>query len=162
MSKGVNKVMIVGHVGQEPQVRHLPNGTSVTNVSVATNNYWLDSNGEKRESVEWHRIVFFGKLADVCGQYVSKGSQIYLEGRLQTREWEKDGIKRYTTEIIGREMQILSPRGSEENANNKYDQTANERSFPTNQQDKVNPPNSSAETSSGMTTNDDFDDDLPF
>ena len=115
MARGVNKVILIGNIGSEPEVRYLPNGNAVANVTLATSDSWKDKQtGQLQERTEWHRIVFFGKIAEVVGQYVSKGSKIYVEGRLQTREWEKDGIKRYTTEIIvdmGGSMQMLDSRG---------------------------------------------------
>ena len=113
MSRGLNKVMLIGHLGQDPELRYIPSGTAVTNVSLATNESRSDANGERRDHTEWHRVVFFGRLAEVCCQYLNKGSQVYVEGRLHTREWDRgDGIKRYTTEIVARDMQMLSPRGS--------------------------------------------------
>lgn len=114
MARGINKVILIGNIGSEPEVRYLPNGNAVANVTLATSDSWKDKQtGQLQERTEWHRIVFFGKIAEVVGQYVSKGSKIYVEGRLQTREWEKDGIKRYTTEIIvdmGGSMQMLDGR----------------------------------------------------
>ena len=113
MSRGLNKVMLIGHLGQDPELRYIPSGTAVTNVSLATNESRSDANGERRDHTEWHRVVFFGRLAEVCCQYLNKGSQVFVEGRLHTREWDRgDGIKRYTTEIVARDMQMLSPRGS--------------------------------------------------
>lgn len=99
--RGINKVILVGTLGQDPEVRYLPNGSAVCNISLATSEQWTDrQSGQKVERTEWHRIVIFGKVAEITGQYATKGSQLYIEGKLQTREWEKDGIKRYTTEII--------------------------------------------------------------
>ena len=111
-SKGVNKVIIIGNLGVEPDVRHLPSGGQVTNIRVATSEQWNDKqSGEKRENTEWHRIVFFGKLAEIAGEYLKKGSQVYIEGRLQTRKWQgDDGQDRYTTEIVANEMQMLGGR----------------------------------------------------
>ncbi len=101
MARGVNKVILVGTCGQDPEVRYMPNGNAVTNLSLATSEQWTDKQtGQKVEKTEWHRVVFFGKVAEIAGEYLRKGSQVYIEGKLQTREWEKDGIKRYTTEIV--------------------------------------------------------------
>lgn len=101
MARGVNKVILVGTCGQDPDVRYLPNGNAVTNLSLATSEQWTDKQtGQKVEKTEWHRVVLFGKVAEIAGEWLRKGSQVYIEGKLQTREWEKDGIKRYTTEIV--------------------------------------------------------------
>ncbi len=109
----VNKVIIVGNLGKDPEVRYMPSGEAVTNVTVATTDTWKDkSSGEKREATEWHRIVFFRKLAEIAGQYLKKGSQVYIEGSLKTRKWQdKDGQDRYTTEIVADTMQMLGSRG---------------------------------------------------
>ncbi|PYD02639.1 single-stranded DNA-binding protein [Pseudomonas syringae pv. maculicola] len=101
MARGINKVILVGTCGQDPEVRYLPNGTAVTNLSLATSEQWTDKqSGQKVEKTEWHRVSLFGKIAEIAGEYLRKGSQVYIEGKLQTREWEKDGIKRYSTEIV--------------------------------------------------------------
>ncbi|SFI70915.1 single-strand binding protein [Pseudomonas guineae] len=101
MARGVNKVILVGTCGQDPDVRYMPNGNAVTNLSLATSEQWTDKQtGQKVEKTEWHRVALFGKVAEIACEYLRKGSQVYIEGKLQTREWEKDGIKRYTTEII--------------------------------------------------------------
>src|SRR3990167_244785 len=101
MAPGGNKVILVGTCGQDPETRYLPNGNAVTNLSLATSEQWTDKQtGQKVEKTEWHRVSLFGKVAEIAGEYLRKGSQVYIEGKLQTREWEKDGIKRYTTEII--------------------------------------------------------------
>lgn len=109
--KGVNKVIIVGSLGNDPEVRANQSGSTVCNFNVATNEEWRDKQGEKQSKTEWHRIVVWGKLAEICGQYLTKGSQVYLEGKIQTRQWEKDGVKQYTTEIVASEMQILGSKG---------------------------------------------------
>ncbi|QRX84538.1 single-stranded DNA-binding protein [Glaciimonas sp. PAMC28666] len=108
----VNKVIIVGNLGRDPETRYMPNGEAVTNIAVATTESWKDKNsGEKKELTEWHRITFYRKLAEIAGQYLKKGSQIYIEGRLQTRKWQdKEGVERYTTEIIADSMQMLGSR----------------------------------------------------
>lgn len=108
----VNKVIIVGNLGRDPETRYMPNGEAVTNIAVATTESWKDKNsGEKKELTEWHRITFYRKLAEIAGQYLKKGSQVYVEGRLQTRKWtDKEGVERYTTEIIADTMQMLGSR----------------------------------------------------
>lgn len=111
-SRGVNKVILVGNLGNDPDVRYMQNGNAVANVSLATSETWKDKNtGDQQEKTEWHRVVFFNRLAEIVEQYVKKGSKIYVEGRLQTRSWEQDGVKRYTTEIVANEMQMLDSRG---------------------------------------------------
>lgn len=113
-SRGINKVILVGNVGQDPETRYLPNGGAVTNLSIATSDSWKDKNtGENQERTEWHRVVFYQRLAEIVAEYVRKGSKLYVEGRLQTRSWEQDGVKRYATEIIANEMQMLDSRGGE-------------------------------------------------
>ncbi|MBI3896758.1 MAG: single-stranded DNA-binding protein [Gammaproteobacteria bacterium] len=113
MARGVNKVILVGNLGKDPEVRYSPNGQAIANCTIATSESWKDKNtGEKQERTEWHRIVFFGRLAEIAGEYLKKGSQIYVEGRLQTRKWQdKDGHDRYTTEVVATEMQRLGSRG---------------------------------------------------
>lgn len=140
MSKGVNKAIIVGNLGQDPETRYLQSGGAVTNISVATSESWKDKqSGEKKERAEWHRIVFFNKLAEIAGEYLSKGSKVYIEGSLRTREWEKDGVKRYSTEIVARDMLMLDSRGGQSN-------------------DDQGPPEPPAQEPSGGP----LDDDLPF
>lgn len=116
MARGVNKVILIGNLGGDPETRYLPNGNAVANITLATSDSWKDrETGQLQERTEWHRVVFFGKLAEIVGQYLRKGSKVYVEGRLQTREWEKDGIKRYTTEVVvdmNGQMQMLDSRGS--------------------------------------------------
>ena len=108
----VNKVILIGNLGADPEVRYAQNGTAVANFRIATTETWKKEGG-KEEQTEWHRIVTFGRLAEICGEYLSKGSKVYIEGRIQTRKWEdRDGNTRYTTEIVAREMKMLSPRGA--------------------------------------------------
>jgi single-strand DNA-binding protein len=108
MSRGVNKAIIVGTLGQDPDAKRTASGNAVVNISVATNESWKDkTTGEQVEKTEWHRIVMFGKLAEISVQYLRKGSQAYFEGKIQTRTWEKEGVKMYTTEIVANEMQML-------------------------------------------------------
>jgi len=112
MARGINKVILIGNLGQDPEVRYTPASTAVCNFSVATSEQWKDKQtGEQQEKTEWHRIVVFNRLAEVCGEYLKKGSKVYIEGRLQTRKWQgQDGQDRYTTEIIANEMQFLDSR----------------------------------------------------
>jgi len=108
----INKAILIGRLGKDPEVRYTPDGTMVTNFNLATDEQWKDKNGEKVQKTEWHRIVTFGKLAEICGNYLVKGKQVYIEGRIQTRGWEdKDGVKRYTTEIIASDMKMLDSKG---------------------------------------------------
>lgn len=122
MARGVNKVILVGTCGQDPEVKYMQSGDAVTNLSLATSEQWKDKKtGEKVEKTEWHRVVLFGKVAEIAGEYLRKGSQCYIEGKLKTREWEKDGIKRYTTEIVvdmQGTMQLLGgkPEGQQQSA----------------------------------------------
>jgi single-strand DNA-binding protein len=113
MARGVNKVILIGNLGKDPEVRYSPNGGAVANVTVATTESWKDKNtGEQVEKTEWHRVVFFRRLAEIVGEYLKKGSKVYIEGKLQTRKWQdKDGNDRYTTEIVANEMQMLDSRG---------------------------------------------------
>ena len=106
---GVNKVILVGNLGKDPEVRYTPGGQAVANFTIATNENWMDKSGQKQERTEWHRIVVWGKLAELCSEYLSKGRQVYVEGRLQTREWtNKEGAKQYTTEIVANQVVFLS------------------------------------------------------
>lgn len=108
MAGGVNKVILIGNLGADPEVRFTPGGQAVANFRIATNESWTDKNGQKQERTEWHRIVVWGKLAELCGEYLKKGRQAYVEGRLQTREWtDKEGKKNYTTEIVANTVQFL-------------------------------------------------------
>jgi single-strand DNA-binding protein len=112
---GINKVILVGRLGRDPEVRYTPDGRGIANFSIATSDEWKDKNtGEKKERTEWHRIVAFGKLGEICGQYLNKGRQVYIEGRLQTRSWEKDGVTRYTTEIVANDVQFLGDRSQQD------------------------------------------------
>jgi len=160
MARGVNKVIIVGKCGQDPEVRYLPNGTAVTNLSLATSEQWTDKQtGQKVEKTEWHRVSMFGKVAEIAGEYLRKGSEVYIEGKLQTREWEKDGIKRYTTEIVvdmQGTMQLLGGRPQQGDQQQAPRQQAprpqQQRSVPAPQQAAPQP----------APDFDTFDDDIPF
>ena len=113
MARGINKVILIGNVGQDPEVKYMPSGGAVTNISVATSETWKDKNtGQPQERTEWHRVVFFNRLGEIAGEYLRKGSQVYIEGSLRTRKWQaQDGTDRYTTEIVANEMQMLDSRG---------------------------------------------------
>ena len=112
MARGINKVILVGHLGVDPETRYMPSGGAVTNVRIATSEQWKDKNtGDQQERTEWHSVAFFGRLAEIAGEYLRKGSQVYVEGRLRTRKWQdRDGNDRYTTEIVANEMQMLGGR----------------------------------------------------
>lgn len=123
-SRGVNKAIIVGNVGDDPDIRTMPNGNQVVNLSIATSDEWKDKNtGDKKEKTEWHRCVFFNKIADIAAKYVNKGSKIYIEGRLQTRSYEQDGVKKYSTEIVVNDMQMLDSKNT--NSNNEVKEASN-------------------------------------
>src|SRR6056297_441859 len=108
MARGLNKAILIGRLGKDPEIRYTQDGRAVANFTIATNEEWKDKNtGEKKERTEWHRIVAFGRLGEICGEYLTKGRQTYIEGRMQTRSWEKDGVTRYTTEIVANNMQML-------------------------------------------------------
>jgi single-strand DNA-binding protein len=117
MAQGLNKAMLIGRLGRDPEIRYTQDGRAVANFTVATNEEWRDRNtGEKKERTEWHRVVAFGKLGEICGEYLSKGRLVYIEGRLQTRSYEQDGVTKYTTEIVASDMQMLESKGSAQNA----------------------------------------------
>ena len=150
----VNKVIIVGNLGKDPETRYAPSGDAVTNIVVATTETWKDkTSGEKREATEWHRVVFFGKLAEIAGQYLKKGSQVYLEGKLKTRKWQdKDGQDRYTTEINADEMKMLGSKGDGQQQEGQRPQQTQQRP-PANTQRQPQGP------AGGFS---DMDDDIPF
>lgn len=114
MARGLNKVMIIGNLGSDPEMRYTPSGRPVTSFSVATSRSWVTSEGEHREATEWFRVVAWGNLAEICSKYLSKGSRVYVEGRLQTRSWESQGQKQYRTELVANEMVLLDAREPEE------------------------------------------------
>ncbi|MBL7664765.1 MAG: single-stranded DNA-binding protein [Bacteriovoracaceae bacterium] len=124
----VNKVIILGRLGQDPELKYTPTGSAVCNFSVATSDNWTDKSGQKQEKTEWHRVVVWGKLAELCNQYLSKGRQVFLEGKLQTRSWDdKDGNKRYTTEVLANTVQFIGATqgaGAGASASNEYNQEA--------------------------------------
>jgi single-strand DNA-binding protein len=150
-SRGINKVILVGNVGQDPETRYMPNGNAVTNLSLATSETWKDKNtGEQQERTEWHRVTFYQRLAEIVAEYVKKGSKIYVEGRLQTRSWEQDGVKKYATDIIANEMQMLDSRGSSGD------------SYSPSQSQSAPPPRNETPTQQAPADMDSFDDDIPF
>ncbi len=145
----VNKVILIGNLGADPEVRYMPSGDAITNVRLATTDTWKDKNGDKQERTEWHRVAFFGKLAEIAGEYLKKGSQIYIEGRLQTRKWQdKDGQDRYTTEIVADRMQMLGGRGG-----------AGGDRVPSQDQAGTGMPQGKPSSGGGF---EDFEDDIPF
>ena len=119
---GINKVILVGNLGQDPEVKYTAGGAAVTTLSLATSESWKDKDtGSDQEKTEWHRVVLWRRLAEIAGEYLKKGSKVYIEGQLQTRKWEQDGQTRYTTEVVGRDMQFLDSRGSSSSDSSSYD-----------------------------------------
>ena len=167
MARGVNKVILVGHLGADPEVRYMPNGGAVANVTVATTESWKDkSSGEKQEKTEWHRVVFFARLAEIVGEYLKKGAQIYVEGRLQTRKWQdKSGVDRYTTEIVASEMQMLGGRGGAAGGGAGAGSSAGSYGGGQPQGQPQGQPAAAAPAAAPAAAGgsyDDFDDDIPF
>lgn len=172
MARGINKVTIVGNLGNDPETKYMPSGGAVTNISVATSESWKDKQtGQQQERVEWHRIVFFNRLAEIAGEYLKKGSQVYVEGALRTRKWQdQSGQDKYTTEIVASEMQMLGGRqggGGGMGGDPGYDQSyAPQAAAPAQQaapasrpQAPAAAPKPAAQPAQGM---DSFDDDIPF
>lgn len=152
----VNKVIIIGNLGKDPELRYMPNGDAVANATVATTDTWKDKNGEKQEKTEWHRIVFYRKLAETVGQYLKKGMPVYVEGRLETKKWtDKSGVERYTTEIAANDMKMLGkkPDGETQDNRGKDGGSKDERSY----NSESRPPKE--KHGGGF---DDMDDDIPF
>ncbi|MGA7801881.1 MAG: single-stranded DNA-binding protein [Gammaproteobacteria bacterium] len=147
MARGVNKVILIGNLGKDPEVRYLPSGSAVANVTLATSEQWKDKqSGDQQERTEWHNVAFFGRLAEIVGEYLKKGSQVYVEGSLRTRKWQdKNGNDRYTTEIVASEMQMLGGRGGGSAA------------FSENR-----PASRPAPAGEGSGPPDEFEDDIPF
>ena len=146
----VNKVILIGNLGKDPETRYMSNGDAVTNITLATTDAWKDKNGEKQEKTEWHRVTFYRKLAEIAGEYLKKGRSVYIEGRLETRKWtDKAGIERYTTDIIASDMKMLGNRpGSGSFESPEYEENSS-----------VSSQSSSAKGGGGF---DDMDDDIPF
>lgn len=159
----VNKVILMGNLGRDPEVRYMPNGEAVCNFSIATTDSWKDKSGAKQEKTEWHNIVMYRKLAEIAGEYLKKGRPVYVEGRLQTRKWEKDGVTRYSTEIIADQMQMLGGKdGGGTNAS--YDGGMDQGSYGGEQFDQT-PARSAPQASKQAKpapSMDDFEDDIPF
>jgi len=161
----VNKVILVGNLGRDPEVRYMPSGDALANFSIATTDNWKDKNGQKQERTEWHRISMFGKLAEIAGEYLKKGSSVYVEGRLQTRKWQdKEGNERQTTEVVADRMQMLGGKSG----GNTYEVMDEDQSYAPSQASSSAPakrpapaasPAKPAASGSGF---DDFDDDIPF
>ena len=153
MARGVNKVILIGNLGRDPEIRYMPNGQAVANITIATSESWKDKNtGEQQEKTEWHRVVFFRRLAEIAGEYLKKGSKVYIEGKLQTRKWQDNqGQDRYTTEILANEMQMLDSRGG---GSNNF---ANDMS-----QDSGYSGQSSSAPQGAPVAAGEFDDDIPF
>lgn len=151
----VNKVILIGNLGADPEVRYMPSGDAVANLRIATTENWKDKNGEKQEKTEWHRVSFFGRQAEICGEYLKKGSAIYVEGSLQTRKWQnKEGQDQYTTEIRGDRMQMLGGRGG----SNSFEVVDNDRGTPASQSSAGD---SGTSRPAGGSIQD-MDDDIPF
>ena len=169
--RGVNKVILIGNLGSDPEVRYMPNGGAVCNFNVATSESWKDKQtGEQRTQTEWHRVTMYRRLAEIAGEYLKKGSKIYLEGRLQTRKWQgQDGQDRYTTEIIANDMQMLDSRSGgtanfDDNAGSSFGEPAPSAPSPADPSPTAPAPASapSTEPAQNNTGFDDFDDDVPF
>ena len=152
--RGVNKVILVGNLGQDPDVKYMPNGDAVVNITIATSDSWKDkATGENKEKTEWHRVVLFRRLGEIAGEYLRKGSKVYIEGKLQTRKWQgQDGTDRYTTEIVANELQMLDSKGGQDSSagSASYKKPADSKQAPV------------AQTSKPAPVDDSFDDDIPF
>lgn len=156
MARGINKVILIGNLGSDPEVRYTPNGNAVVSLSLATSTSWRDKqSGESQERTEWHRLVFFNRLAEIVSEYLRKGSKIYIEGSLRTRKWtDKNSVERNTTEIVVNEMQMLDGRGASQNTNAESPATAT--------QTQSSNAKSSENAASSNNAPTDFDDDIPF
>lgn len=170
MARGINKVILVGNLGQDPETRYMPSGGAVTNITVATSENWKDKNtGQQQERTEWHRVVFFNRLAEIASEYLKKGSKVYVEGSLRTRKWQgQDGQDRYTTEIVAAEMQMLDSRGGaggggQQDYNQAPPPQRQQQSAPQQQnQPQGNQPQGNPSQQAPAGGFDDFDDDIPF
>jgi single-strand DNA-binding protein len=168
MARGINKVILVGNLGADPEVRFMPSGGAVANVRLATSEMWKDKNtGEPVEQTEWHRVIFFNRLAEIAGEYLRKGSKIYVEGTIKTRKWQgQDGQDRYTTEIVGREMQMLDSKGGgsgmSHSSSNDMDPGFSEPMINTNSQGAPNNPSKPNTAKKPEPSFEDFNDDIPF
>ena len=162
MARGINKVIIVGNLGNDPETKYMPSGSAVTNLSVATNESWKDKQtGEQKDRTEWHKVAMFGRLAEIAAEYLRKGSQVYIEGKLRTRKWQgQDGQDRYSTEIVANEMQMLGSRGGEASARPQQNRDGFRDSKPAQQnqnqgQDQAQPAAAAADENFA-------EDDIPF
>ncbi|QBQ53684.1 single-stranded DNA-binding protein [Nitrosococcus wardiae] len=155
-ARGVNKVILIGNLGRDPEVRYTASGGAIANITLATSETWKDkTTGEQQERTEWHRVVFFGRLGEIAGEYLKKGSKIYVEGRLQTRKWQgQDGQDRYTTEIVANEMQMLD-RATGGSAPYNNDMSQGSAPGPSSPPSRTSPP-------PPPSSDDDFEDDIPF
>ena len=160
MARGINKVILVGNMGNDPEVRYTPAGAAVTTISLATTESWKDKDGNKQEKTEWHRVVFFGRLAEIAGEYLKKGSQVYIEGKLRTNKWQdQSGQDRYTTEILANEMQMLGGRTGGDSGQGGFG--GGGQSMPS--APRANNNNNNQSQNNNQTPNfDDFDDEIPF
>ena len=158
MARGINKVILIGNLGADPEVRYTPNGNAVVSVNLATSSAWKDKQtGELQERTEWHRVVFFNRLAEIVSEYLHKGSKLYIEGSLRTRKWiDKNNVERYTTEIIANEMQMLDGRGASQN--NASSQDTSEPTMATT----AAPASAASSSASPSSISQDFDDEIPF
>lgn len=168
-SRGVNKVILIGNLGADPEVRYMPSGGAVTSIRLATSETWKDQSGQQQERTEWHRVVFFGRLAEIAGEYLRKGGKVYIEGSLRTRKWQgQDGQDRYSTEIVAGEMQMLDARGSGAGApgggmDREYDQGLGDAPPQRpSARPQGEPRRQTPSTSSPAPGFDEFDDDIPF
>ena len=161
MARGVNKVILVGNIGQDPETKFMPSGGAVTNVSIATSESWKDkATGQPQERTEWHRVVFFNRLAEIAGEYLKKGSKVYVEGQLRTRKWQDQGGQdRYTTEIVASEMQMLDSRGDNEGGGQQARQQAQQPVQQAPAQNRQPQQQPQQQQPQGF---DNFDDDIPF
>jgi single-strand DNA-binding protein len=165
MARGVNKVILIGNCGGDPETRYLPSGGAVTNVTLATSESWKDKQtGQPQERTEWHRVVFFNRLGEIAGEYLKKGSKVYVEGSLRTRKWQdKDGADKYTTEIVASEMQMLDSKGGGAPATGgSANYESQPRSVPRQQAPAGNSPANNSNDAPPPANFDDFDDDIPF
>ncbi|WP_271270519.1 single-stranded DNA-binding protein [Aliamphritea hakodatensis] len=166
MARGVNKVILIGNLGNDPDTKYMPSGNAVTNITVATSESWKDKQtGQQQERTEWHRVVFFNRLAEIAGEYLRKGSKIYLEGSLRTRKWQdQSGQDRYTTEIVASEMQMLDGRNDKGGGQQQYQQGGYQQQYQQQapQQQYQQPPRQQAPAPQPAPGMDDFDDDIPF
>jgi single-strand DNA-binding protein len=167
-NRGINKVILIGNLGADPEVRYMPSGGAVTTIRLATSETWKDKNtGQPQERTEWHRVVFYQRLAEIAGEYLKKGAKVYIEGSIRTQQWEKNGEKRYTTEIIANEMQMLDRVGDSSAAprSGGYAPSAQPAPASRNDPDRYGPPPEPSRQpppAFAQGSDDGFDDDIPF